>query len=449
VASRSHLAALCVALSIAACSSEAGVCTNASDCLEGEICVGGQCQTIMPVACTRDEQCGTGKFCDADGQCKERTIADATPGQDVETVTDAKPFDALPVDLGVIDDAGSSADADEPDVPVAADAAADAGPRDAAPLDAVVQDAVAQDALPRDAAPRDAQPGDARPPDTGVVDAGTMPKNLPLNADCTLDAQCQSRLCLPFTIDGTSFSVCSEPCSAGSNCPLDFSCVALEGMSFCLGETVFNPTATFDVRAGGMCQSGSIRCQSGWCNTQAMSCIETCSREQDCSSFGGRCWTYTQSTPSGNVYDHLCLAQTGSAIGASCTSNANCSSGLCNRYTATCAAHCCADADCPAAQSCVVYDLDTQSNAIIKVCEPRTPGTGTLQLGATCTQPSSCESEVCAPRTVTSTSGPRQCSTLCCRHADCALIANGRCEPFAGPRVNNIDTIVGVCVSSQ
>jgi hypothetical protein len=89
-----------------------------------------------------------------------------------------------------------------------------------------------------------------------------------------------------------------------------------------------------------------------------------------------------------------------------------------------------------------VYDLD--SDNIVKVCTPAQGGSAAL--GASCTQPSDCATEVCAPTNPGQMNSPRQCSTLCCTDADCAqLPRGGTCRPFEGPVMG---TLVGICVPS-
>ncbi len=279
------------------------------------------------------------------------------------------------------------------------------------------------------------------------ADGRCIPGNLALGADCALDSQCASRVCLGFTIGGNARNVCAQTCGRSAECPLDFSCLYLSGTNFCLSENIFTPPASYNIRAGGACSSANIACQSGWCNTQALQCIETCSREADCSAFGANCFTYTQ-TPAGGgtLYDNLCLTQTNSLIGATCATNATCRTGVCNRYAQQCAAHCCSDADCPAAQVCGLYDLDATTGDIVKICGPRSPGGGALPIGSPCTVNEQCDSEVCTPTTL-APNAPLACSTLCCNNADCAMIPNGRCIPSEGPTVGPVATIVGVCVS--
>jgi hypothetical protein len=212
-------------------------------------------------------------------------------------------------------------------------------------------------------------------------------------------------------------------------------------MGFCLSENVFTPPATFDTPTGGACMSGTNTCQSFWCNTGTMQCIETCSRNSDCAGITNNCWMYTQDDGAGNLsYDHLCFAQdTLNLNGAACTANANCRSGICNRYESVCAAQCCTDADCGPLQSCAIYDVDAAT--AVKVCRNR--GTGTAALGDACTAPADCESEVCAPVDPADVNSPRKCSTLCCRDSDCAILPlGGSCEPVATPITNQI---AGAC----
>jgi hypothetical protein len=278
------------------------------------------------------------------------------------------------------------------------------------------------------------------------ADGRCIPGNLALGADCSLDAQCTTRICLGINVNGMPRNLCSRGCARSLDCPLDFSCLYISGMNFCLSENLFTPPATFDVPVGGACATGNIRCQSGWCNPSAGQCLETCSREADCATLGNNCFMYTQAGPPPS-YDHICVAQTTRLIGAACTLNSECRTGICSRYTQQCAAHCCSDADCSAAQVCGLYDVDTTTGELVKLCGPRSPTAGNLPIGATCTTNTDCDSEVCVAANFSSMTPPLQCSTLCCTDADCGQIANGRCVPLGGPTVGTVMTIVGACVS--
>lgn len=275
-------------------------------------------------------------------------------------------------------------------------------------------------------------------------DGRCLPGNLPLgDQTCIIDEQCATGMCLGLTISMMSLDVCTDPCGAGSQCPLDYNCVTVSGMGFCLSENLFNPPATFDTPAGGACTSMANTCQTGWCNTGTSQCIETCSRPADCASFGGNCFTYEQDNNGTPVYDNLCFEQaTLSPVGTACAANADCMSGICDRYAGTCAQHCCADQDCAAAESCALYDLD--ANTIMKICQPRSAGAGTGALGASCTTPADCESEVCAAVDPSDTNSPRKCSTTCCQDQDCAVLPlGGACRPAGTPIMGQI---TGVCI---
>lgn len=275
-------------------------------------------------------------------------------------------------------------------------------------------------------------------PSTGRCTAGA----LPLGGTCAFDSQCQSNFCMPLTVAMVSHEICTTGCSSTSDCPTDFTCGNVSGMSLCLPETLTTPPATWDTPSGGACSTTTNTCQSGWCNTGTNQCIETCQRDSDCASFGGQCWTYEQ-TGTTTEFDHLCFnAGTGGADGAACTTNANCISGVCNRYQNTCGDHCCDDSDCAAAENCGVYDLD--ATTIVKLCAPRAGTAGTTPFGGTCTAPTDCDSEICAPLDPANAMSPRQCSSTCCTDADCSILPNGgRCRPVGSPVMN---TIVGVCI---
>ena len=288
-------------------------------------------------------------------------------------------------------------------------------------------------------------PGATPCPSPLVCNAGTgrcISGGFPLGANCALDAECASRFCLGLNVGMSNLNICADPCGATSQCPRDFTCAYVSGMRFCLNESLFN-NVQFDIPSGGACGAGSNNCQSGYCNNGNNQCLEVCSRNGDCGSFGGQCWTYQDASGPMPFYENFCLAPgSGSAPGANCTTNANCRSGVCNRYSNTCAQHCCSQADCAANQSCAIYDLD--ANHLTKVCVPRAAGSNGA-LGASCNQPSDCQSGVCVPVDPAAPMGARRCSTLCCRNQDCAAVPNATaCRPAAGPVTNSI---VGVCSS--
>lgn len=471
---------------LSACSgSEGGPCTSNRDCASGETCVSATCvpASIKEKECTSDENCPLDQYCDLTvNECKASTNTSTTtdaglpttdsgiPAQDDATV---QPNDdageqpnedaSEPNDLGV-----EPSDAGEPQ----ADATVPNADATVPNADATVPNADASTPIVDAGAPDTGVPppcsldADCGDParicvnstctlrcDTGLPCTGTdvcnttsgrcVPGNIALGGTCLLDAQCASNMCLGLNISMTTVNVCTQPCGASSQCPLDFGCTNISGMNFCLGETIFTPAATFDTPSGGACTQTVNTCQSGWCNTGSSSCIETCSAEDDCTAFGGNCYTYEYLSGTTTVFDNICyLPGTGSLPGVACTTNANCRSGVCDRYTGTCARHCCAESDCGATETCVVYDLDAVTP--VKVCEPRSPTAGAGALGATCTTAADCESELCAPTNPDDANSPMKCSTTCCTNADCSTLPlGGRCYAFGGPIT---DTLLGACV---
>lgn len=265
----------------------------------------------------------------------------------------------------------------------------------------------------------DATPApDAAPaPDAGPVGPGA------LGATCAADDQCASRLCLPVSTAGAPLSVCSTPCSSTSDCPIDFACRFESWMSFCLPETAFSPARSFDVPSGGACSAQSNTCHSGVCDTGNNVCVEWCSSEADCASFGGSCYNVRNAG-----FIQVCVNDPSlGAIGSACMAPDDCRTGLCHYATQECAQHCCSNAECPAGDYCAEF---ANGSGPVKICRPKTAASQNLAYGAACTMSSQCDSRICGP-TDPSGAGPRQCSTLCCEDSDCAVLpGGGRCRPF-------------------
>ena len=409
--------------------------------------------------------------CSAGGPCP----IDASTEPDVGVPErDAQADDAF------VDDTGSFADADE-----------DAGLVDAVNPDAKIVDVANADARPADTGAPDAtDPDTGVPPDTGVSpDAGAIacfedadcPRRaevcwegvcrlgcdsiggldctalggrcdpvtgrcqgvLSLGDHCVRSADCDSALCLGFNLGGQPWRVCSSACSRTSNCPLDFSCERLQGMSFCLHESTVS--ASWDTPSGAFCDANMNTCQSGWCFSAETRCLETCSKESDCTGFGGNCFTFVRSTTVTFSYENLCLRSATStrAVGTRCAVNEDCASGVCDRDTLRCAIHCCSEADCSEPdETCSVYALSPTDP--IKICKPRGLA-GMGRPGDACTQATDCDTGLCAPVDPSNPIGARKCTSFCCENADCAaaLPMGGVCQAAVGPVVPQ--TIVGQC----
>ena len=274
-------------------------------------------------------------------------------------------------------------------------------------------------------------------------DGRCLPANLALGTMCEISAQCETSVCLNVTISMMTQQLCALPCAATSECPLNYTCSDLSGMGFCLNENLSSPPASFDTPSGGTCSMGNNTCQSTWCDLNAGTCIEECSRDADCANFVFGCWMYGFTSGGVTNYAHLCAGTTGSAAGAACTMDSNCLSGICNFNSGRCAAHCCRDQDCGPTENCTAYDIDGIN--FVNVCTPRSASAGSGALGSTCTGNGDCESELCLPVDRTAPTGPRQCTSPCCAHSDCGFLgAGGKCRPFTGPLPN---TITGACFS--
>lgn len=267
-----------------------------------------------------------------------------------------------------------------------------------------------------------------------------VPGNLPLGSMCSLNAQCNTDLCLTIT-GPRPMSFCSDPCGRTGDCPIGFGCRTISDMAFCVPPSIQEPPAAFQTPSGGACMDAEL-CQSQVCNTTDMVCVERCSRDSDCAGFGDNCWLWIQNPTTNPIYGQICLPQTGAGPGEACTMNSNCASGLCSRYTNTCAELCCADLDCPVGQTCAVYDHDPQS--ITKICRALSAGNGMRGVGQPCTADLECVTEVCVPEDASMPMGPKVCSTTCCNDDDCNILeANARCWPARGPLTG---TLVGVCL---
>jgi hypothetical protein len=171
------------------------------------------------------------------------------------------------------------------------------------------------------------------------------PGTTALGAACTLNAECASGLCIPErrasgTVAWTG-GTCSLDCSVAA-CPSGSTCVAFaDGSAYCISAC----TTTFDCRTSYVCAmavGGCLPdCRLGW----------SCGTALICDAGTGTCMPPTP--PPGTR-----------ALGAACTLNAECASGLCipeRRGSGTvawtggtCSLDCSA-ATCPAGATCMTF----------------------------------------------------------------------------------------------
>ncbi len=244
---------------------------------------------------------------------------------------------------------------------------------------------------------------------------------------CSSDDSCTTGLCFSTTDPPATF--CTTPCGRSADCPLGFSCLPTgNGYRICMPEGIFN-MVTFDTRSGEACENPGNVCQSTICEGTSMTCTERCGRDEHCSAFATGCIVRQQTLQGQPVFSQECAPGPGTkAIGEVCTVNTDCASGICNKYENTCAAACCTQTDCPAGQSCLVYDLNNQT--VITLCQAAAGGV--TPIGMPCTTAAECESGTCTPRDPSSLAGPKICSVRCCTHDDCSALTGGYCHPIPG-----------------
>ncbi len=259
-----------------------------------------------------------------------------------------------------------------------------------------------------------------------------------LGLDCVADANCISGQCSTF--NGQRF--CTRGCGATQDCPLDMTCLSVSGAKLCVRENVFSPRPQLDTVSGRACTNPGNICQSQLCLNNI--CTERCTQDEDCRAYGTPCVTLTLGGQAGTTYIQQCGAPVGAVpSGDVCSNNDNtqCETGVCNRYTDQCAGGCCADADCDASESCLVYDLAGDSPQTS--CQPRS-GAGTGGFGQTCSTASTCASDNCAPRDPANLGGAKSCTTHCCSDLDCTdYPGGGRC--VAMPAIG-VAAVIKYCV---
>jgi hypothetical protein len=251
----------------------------------------------------------------------------------------------------------------------------------------------------------------------------------PLGQTCAAHADCASGHCLTIT-SPSARSFCTRSCGGTADCPLDTSCLPVDGAMLCVPESVFS--VQMDDPSGEACSGASTQCQSQLCLANV--CTERCVSDRQCDATGTPCVTVRISGTGGTVFVQECIPATGAlGHGQVCPNDDDtlCQRGVCNRYTNRCEQGCCADADCGANESCLVYDLAFDTP--YPTCQPRS-GSGVGALGASCASNATCATDNCAPRDPGNLGGPRACTTHCCTDFDCAGYPGGaRCAPLPAP----------------
>lgn len=202
---------------------------------------------------------------------------------------------------------------------------------------------------------------------------------------------------------------------------MDFSSGGFDGAKFCVGTDQVAQTtlgAPFSTSPGGVCNSSSNGCQTGLCLTSG-TCVRACMANRDCNA-GEVCFSQIGGDGNSTGY-HVCVAsdtQTYLPAGASCSSNGECDSGICN---GTCMDHCRTSADCFVGEACLPYATFQSGNErrdYTPVCQPD-PSSGSKVLGEACTADSECSSSWCIGG---------ECTSPCGSNNDCTgPLANKTC----------------------
>ncbi len=178
---------------------------------------------------------------------------------------------------------------------------------------------------------------------------------------CTTNGDCNSGFCLP---DPFPCGYCSTDCTTQS-CAAGESCTSVGGLTGCLKQC----SAQSDCRDGYNCYEGV--------------CQPPCSGESGC----GRGFS---------CQNGQCTPLPGKMIGASCTTDGECSSRTCDPNTHTCQLSCSTDGECGPGNTCWVNpidkDQDGNTDGISPICIKRRGGAA---IGASCKTDASCDSGQC------------------------------------------------------
>lgn len=270
---------------------------------------------------------------------------------------------------------------------------------------------------------------------------GRCTNGLDIGEACTSDAQCASGECLGLVVGGQNLRICSRTCGASAECPLGSGCFPVSDGGQCLPGSVFQSMPELSSRSGESCPGADNDCQSQICiNNQ---CVESCGRDRDCSSLTGACKPSIEGSLANRRWFARCQAPLpGFEDWATCSTNLDCASGLCDPVEGRCTHFCCSEADCGPDKSCVAI----QANAsVIRVCRDRRSSGGRV-LGGPCALDTDCESDLCSPIDPANPNGGKICSTYCCNNADCDVMpasTRRQCVTQEGPIANSV---TGRCI---
>jgi hypothetical protein len=252
---------------------------------------------------------------------------------------------------------------------------------------------------------------------------------------CSSDADCRTGegyACVDgTTISGAATKICDVPPAAPTGAAVGAACIANSDCMSGLSCETSDPggQCTKSCSAASDCPSGAV------CNDEG-ACYKGCSSDADCRTAEG--YACVDAKTIGGAATKVCdVAPAGAAVGAACTANSNCMSGLscetsdpggqctksCSAATdcpigavcndeGACYKGCSSDSDCRTAEGYACVDAKTIAGAATKVCDVAPTGAA---VGAACTANSDCMSGLSCE-----TSDPGgQCTKSCSTASDC------------------------------
>lgn len=251
------------------------------------------------------------------------------------------------------------------------------------------------------------RPEDAGGPELGAACTGSMPCAGGLA--CVTGPEFPGGYC-SATCDGT-------PCPAGGRCVDGFGarlCFAMcsSSASCRMGYQCWLGACQPPCRTSGDCGGAGATCTDGRCVGPECTMDAECGLGRRC--LGTRC---VDPPPDGGVI---------ALVGEPCTRSVECETGLClpADHGGLCATPCSDSATCGGGSVCVPFPLDSDGDGMMErvgtACAPADP-VGNF-LGATCSDPSTCESHTCIDG---------ECDVACDDDTDC--LPGQRCTTISLP----------------
>jgi hypothetical protein len=283
------------------------------------------------------------------------------------------------------------------------------------------------------------------PPDTSMTTDAPGPCRA-LGCSCAGASACDSGICADaLTVTSGLYmaagnaNFCTQPCCTSADCGAGTVCFATgQGGDYCVNPGWIGRVQGLGAGQGGASCGTGENCRSGLCDTNSMTCIDTCcssgSASTDCAT-GQTCQfdAFPGATSIDKNYSAFCAVPVGTHTdGQTCNNgNIDCQSNLCASFppdpTVACRGACRSTSDCGANEDCE-YILPPGQTAnpmpIVAACAPP-QGTGMLAEGAACNTTNDDCQGFCDPNT-------SLCTDVCFANSDCTM-TTWRCRPETVP----------------